>query len=111
MLAADAPGKAIIIIIISSSGLRSLSCSISSSGLYSPPRNSSSRKSISDSHSSRSGSHSSSSSDHQDTLAGGDYSLFVAVAASPTFLRRMSSYTSRAAKHVFFPSTVHYPAG
>ena len=81
MLAAGATVKAISIIIINTSGLRSLSCSISSSGLHTPPRNS--HRSISSSHSSNSGSHSSSSSDHQDTLAGGDHRVFVTVAVSP----------------------------
>ena len=77
MLAADATVKAISLVIISSSGLRSPSCSISNSGLDSPPRNSSSHRSSSGSHSSNS------SSDHQDTLAGRDHRVFVSVAASP----------------------------
>ena len=88
MLAADT---------INSNGLRSPSYSINSSRLHSPPRNSSSRRSISGSHSNSSGSHSnssgshsnssgrhsSSSSDHQDILAAGDHRVFVSVAASP----------------------------
>ena len=78
MLAADATAKATNLIIINSSGLRSPSYSISSSGLHSLSRNSSSRRSISGSHSSSSG-----NSDHQDTLAGRDHRVFVFVAASP----------------------------
>ena len=84
MLAPDATAKATSLI-------------INSSGLHSPPRNSSSRRSlsgshsnisgshsnISGSHSNSSGSHSSSSNDHQDILSGGDHRVFVSVAASP----------------------------
>ena len=76
MHAADATAKAICLIIINSSGL------------HSPPRNNSSRRSISGSHSSSSGSHSTSSSDHRDTLASGDHRVFVFVAASPGVSRQ-----------------------
>ena len=74
-LAADVTTKAISLIIINSSGLRSPSYSISSNGVHSLPRNSSSLRSTSSSHSS--------SSNHQDILAGGNHRVFVSVATSP----------------------------